>query len=66
MEWFKCQNVILTVFVLFQLAIQLPGIGVYAAYGIFGLGSILLFMGTVVTLTKKWNTYTDLDDELTR
>lgn len=62
----KCKKLTGFVLLFFQLAIQLPGVGVYAAYGIFGLGFILLFMGAVVTLTKKWNTYTDLDDELTR
>lgn len=50
----------------FQLAIQLPDIGVYAAYGIFGLGITLLLIGFILSLTKRWNTYTNLDDELSR
>lgn len=48
------------------MAIELPSVGVYAAYGFTGLGIILVAVGAVVTLTKSWNRYTDLDDELSR
>lgn len=34
---------------------MLPSLGVYVAYGIAGLGAILLIVGITLTLTKKWD-----------
>lgn len=52
----------------FQLAVMLPNIGVYAAYGILGLGAIILIVGITLSLTKKWNPHSrfqnDSDNEL--
>lgn len=48
-----------------QVALELPTIGAYVAYGISGLGVILLIVGIVATVTKRWNSYENLDDELT-
>lgn len=53
-----------------QLAVMLPDIGVYASYGIVGLGAILLIFGITLTLTNKWNPHrrfqNDSDNELER
>lgn len=47
------------------MAMQLPSIGVYTAYGISSLGLILVLVGIVVTLTKSWQLdYEQFDDEL--
>ncbi|XP_055308069.1 protein croquemort isoform X3 [Sitodiplosis mosellana] len=49
-----------------KIALQLPSIGMYLAYGVSGLGFILLLVGAVLTYTKSWTTtYENLDDELT-
>lgn len=47
------------------MALGLPYIGTYAAYGFFGLGFILVLVGIVATITKSWTHYDNLDDELT-
>jgi len=51
-----------------RLAVMLPDIGVFAAYGIVGLGGLLLIIGITLTLTKKWNPphrlQNDSDDEV--
>lgn len=49
----------------FQIAIQLPTVGSYVAFGISGLGIVLLLVGAIATLTRQWNTYENLDDEVT-
>lgn len=47
------------------MALELPSIGLYVAYGVMGLGSILVIVGLIATLTRRWNSYENLDDELT-
>lgn len=46
------------------MALELKSIGAYVAYGVTGLGSILIIVGIVATLTRRWNSYENLDDEL--
>lgn len=46
-----------------SMAIQLPEIGIYAAYGIAGLGLVLVIVGGIATYTKRWNSYETLEDE---
>lgn len=46
-----------------SMALQLPEIGTYSAFGILGLGAILLCFGAVATITKKWTNYANLDEE---
>lgn len=46
-----------------QIAIQLPSIGLYLAFGVSGLGIILLAVGAILTYTKSWSAYENLDDE---
>lgn len=48
---------------------MLPSVGVYASYGILGLGAILLIIGITLSLTNKWNPHSrfqnnDSDNEL--
>lgn len=50
---------------MFQIAIQLPSIGLYLAFGVSGLGFILLAVGAILTYTRSWSSYENLDDELT-
>lgn len=45
------------------MALQLPTIGIYLAIGIGGLGSILLSVGLIATITKSWNNYSNLVEE---
>ncbi|KAJ6649883.1 Protein croquemort [Pseudolycoriella hygida] len=56
MFWFS-QNVALDEKLAEQarLAVNLPSYGVYAAYGIAGLGAILLIVGIILSLTNSWN-----------
>lgn len=54
-----------TLFFISQMALELPSIGIYVAYGVMGLGSILVIVGLIATLTRRWNSYENLDDELT-
>ncbi|XP_037024619.1 protein croquemort-like [Bradysia coprophila] len=46
-----------------RLAVMLPSVGVYASYGILGLGAILLIVGITLTLTNKWNSHTRFQNE---
>lgn len=56
MLWFA-QNVELDEHIAQQarLAVNLPFYGVYAAYGILGIGAILLILGITLTLTNSWS-----------
>jgi len=64
MFWFT-QNVALDEHLAEQarLAVMLPTVGVYAAYGIAGLGIILILIGIAVTLTNSWNPHSRFQNE---
>lgn len=49
-----------------QVAIMLPSVGVYTAYGFAVFGVILLLVGGLLTANRSWNGYTQYhnDDEL--
>lgn len=51
-----------------RLAVMLPSIGVYVAYGILGLGAIILIVGITLSITNKWSSHSrfenDSDNEL--
>ncbi|XP_031627454.1 protein croquemort-like isoform X2 [Contarinia nasturtii] len=46
-----------------KIALQLPSIGLYLAAGVSGLGIILLLVGAILTITKSWSAYQNLEDE---
>lgn len=48
-----------------SMAIQLPGIGSYVAWGVGGLGFILVLVGGIVTYSKRWSNYDNLDNDST-
>lgn len=48
-----------------SMAIQLPEIGIYSAFGVGGLGLILVLVGAIVTYTKRWSNYDNLDNDST-
>lgn len=46
-----------------KLAVLLPDIGVWIAYGIAGLAAIVFCVGVFLSVTKKWGNSEEHDDD---